>query len=124
MRRIAFVALAVLSASSASASIALFTDGRSMKVTGYKLLDANTIQLQFRNEGWMSIPLARLERIVDDEVVDVEKAPEIRKMIEEGAFPKRSWRYDAARGPIFRSKYDKLIIDAAKKFDVDAGLVS
>src|SRR5206468_72809 len=34
------------------------------------------------------------------------------------------WRYVTARAPIFRSKYDKMIVDAAKRFDVDAALVS
>lgn len=124
MRQSLITILLLLGALPASASIALFTDGRSMRVTGYKLVDENTIELQFKNEGWMTVPLSRVERIVDDEIVDVEKAPEVKKMIEEGAFPKRTWRYDAARGPIFRSKYDTMIIEAAKKFDVDAGLVS
>lgn len=124
MKRLAIVTLLALAAVPAGASIALFTDGRSMKVTGYKLLDPNTIELQFKNDAWMSIPLSRVERIVDDEIVDVQKTPEVKAMIEKGAFPRRSWNYDASRGPIFRSKYDRLIVDAAKKFDVDAALVS
>jgi len=67
----------------------------------------------------------RVERIVDDEVVPVEIVAEIKKAVEhEGIFPKLSWRYDEKRGPIFKSKYDKLIVEAAKKFDVDAALVS
>ena len=123
MKRIAALAIFLL-ASQASASIALFTDGRSMKIRDYKLVDETAIQLSFKNGGAMTMPLTRIERIVDDEVVEVEKAPEVAKVIEEGVFPKQSWRYDAARGPIFRSKYDKIIVEAAKKFDVDATLVS
>jgi soluble lytic murein transglycosylase-like protein len=46
------------------------------------------------------------------------------KIIEEGVFPKKSWHYSEKSGPIFHSKYDKIIVDAAKKFDVDAALVS
>jgi len=101
----------------ASASIALFTDGRSMKVTGYKLIDENSIQLTFKNGGAMTVPLTRVDRIVDDEVVEVEKMPEL-------VAPKRTWAYDAKRGPIFHTKYDQAIVDAAKKFDVDAALIS
>jgi hypothetical protein len=123
MKRIAALAVFLL-ASQASASIALFTDGRSMKITAYKLVDDTAIQLSFKNGGAMTMPLTRIERIVDDEVIEVEKAPEVQKLIETGVFPKQSWCYDAGRGPIFRSKYDKLIVDAAKKFDVDAALVS
>lgn len=118
------MAVAVLAAIPASASIALFTDGRSMKISGYKLVDQAAIQLTFKNGGAMIMPLARIERILDDEVVEIEAIPEVKKMIEEGVFPKRSWRYEAARTPLFPSKYDKLIVEAAKKFDVDAALVS
>ncbi len=124
MRRIAALAIVVLAALPARASIALFTDGRSMKIAGYKLVDQNTIQLTFKNGGAVIMPLTRIERILDDEVVEIESVPEVKKMIEEGIFPKRSWHYDAARGPIFRSKYDKMIIEAAKLFDVDAALIS
>ncbi len=124
MKRIAALGIALFAALPASASIALFTDGRSMKISGYKLVDESAIQLTFKNGGAMTIGLARIERIVDDEFIEVEKAPEVTRMIEEGVFPKRSWHYEANRGPIFRSKYDKMIVEAAKKFDVDAALVS
>ena len=124
MKFIAASAIALFAAFPASASIALFTDGRSMKISDYKLVDDNSIQLSFKNGGAMTMPLSRVERIVDDEVIEVEKVPEVAKLIEEGVFPKQSWRYDAARGPIFRSKYDKILIEAARKFDVDAALVS
>jgi hypothetical protein len=124
MKRIAALGIAFFAALPASASIALFTDGRAMKISSYKLVDDTAIQLSFKNGGAMTMPLARIERIVDDEVIEVEKAPEVTKMIEEGVFPKRSWCYDTTRGPIFRTKYDKLIVEAAKKFDVDAALVS
>jgi hypothetical protein len=124
MKRIAVLAVIVAAALPASASIALFTDGRSMKISGYKVVEANAIELTFKNGGALTMPLSRIERILDDEVIEVEKIPEVKKMIEEGVFPRRSWRYDAARGPMFRSKYDPMIIDAAKKFDVDAALVS
>jgi len=124
VRRCAFAVRSVLTAAllfaaalPASASIALFTDGRSMKVNGYKLIDENSIQLTFKNGGAMTVPLTRVDRIVDDEVVEVEKVPEL-------VAPKRTWAYDAKRGPIFHTKYDQAIVDAAKKFDVDAALIS
>ena len=123
MKRIAALTVFLL-ASQASASIALFTDGRSMKISAYKLVNDTAIQLSFKNGGAMTMPLTRIERIVDDEVIEVEKAPEVAKLIEEGVFPKQSWRYDGARAPIFRTKYDKMIVEAAKKFDVDAALIS
>ena len=124
VRKFALLAATLLLAIPASASIALFSDGRSMKVTSFKLIDENNIQLTFRNGGTVTMPLARLERIVDDEVVETEKTAEVKKLIEAGIFPKTSWHYDARRGPIFQSKFNKIIVDAAKKFDVDASLIS
>ncbi|HEY6141488.1 MAG TPA: lytic transglycosylase domain-containing protein [Thermoanaerobaculia bacterium] len=110
----------------ASASIALFSDGRTMKIDSYKVLSENDIELKLKSGGAMTIPLVRIDRIVDDEVAPPAVIAEVKKIVEEegGIFPKRSWRYDEKRGPIFRSKYDKLIVEAAKKFDVDAALVS
>src|SRR5437867_3818684 len=124
MKRFLTALLVVSAAVPASASIALFTDGRSMKIAAFKLVNETAIQLTFRNGGAVTMPLGRIERILDDEVLEIEAVPEVKKLIEEGVFPKRSWCYDAARGPIFKSKYDKLIVDAAKKFDVDAALIS
>jgi hypothetical protein len=115
----------VLAALPACADIALLTDGRSMKIDAYKLVDESEIQLTLKNGGKVTMPLVRVERIVDDEIVPVEIVQEIKKAVEhEGIFPKLSWRYDEKRGPIFKSKYDKLIVEAAKKFDIDAALVS
>jgi len=109
----------------AGADIALFTDGRSMKIDAYKVSGETEIQLTLKNGGKLTMPIERVERIVDDEVVPVEVVVEIQKAVEhEGIFPKLSWRYDEKRGPIFKSKFDKLIVEAAKKFDVDAALVS
>jgi hypothetical protein len=124
VRKFVLLAATLLLAIPASASIALFTDGRSMKVSGFKLIDENNIQLTFKNGGAVTMPLTRVERIVDDEVVEAEKTAEVKKLIEAGIFPKSSWRYDAKRGPIFQSKFDKVIVAAAKKFDVDAALIS
>jgi hypothetical protein len=124
VRKFALLAATLLLAIPASASIALFTDGRSMKVSGFKLIDENNIQLTFKNGGVVTMPLARVERIVDDEVVEIEKTAEVKKLIEEGIFPKSSWHYDAKRAPIFQSKFNKIIVEAAKKFDVDAALIS
>jgi len=117
MKKLALAITLLCAALPASASIALFADGRSMKISGFRLIDQNAIQLTFKNGGAMTMPLNRIERILDDEVVEIEKAPQ-------RTLPKRSWAYDASRRPVFHSKYDQLIIEAAKKFDVDAALIS
>jgi len=118
--------LLLASALPASASIALFADGRAMKIDAFKLKDENDIVLTLKGGGAMTIPLTRIDRIIDDEIAPPAVVAEVKKIVEEegGIFPKRSWRYDAKRGPIFRSRYDSVIVEAAKKFDVDAALIS
>ena len=124
-RLLPFIALLAL-ASPAGASIALFVDGRAMKVSAFKVVGESEMQLTLKSGGAITVPLARIDRVVDDEVVPAVIVEEVKKAVEKdgGIFPTRSWRYDETRGPIFKSKFDKLIIEAAKKFDVDAALVS
>ncbi|MEA2239220.1 MAG: hypothetical protein QOC81_3944 [Thermoanaerobaculia bacterium] len=124
-RLLPLLALVVL-AFPASASIALFTDGRAMKISGYKVIGESDVQLSLSSGGAITIPLARVDRIIDDEIVPVAIVEEVKKAVEKegGIFPTRSWRYDDARQPIFKSKFDSIIVEAAKKFDVDAALVS
>jgi Transglycosylase SLT domain len=113
-----------LFASQASAGIAVFVDGRTSKIEKYEVA-GEQIHLTL-NGGTMSLPLTRIERIVDDEVVPAEVVEEVKQIVEEqgGVFPKRSWRYSEQSGPLWDSKYNEIIIAAAKKFDVDAALVS
>src|SRR5438128_2107614 len=126
MKRLILTAVLLCAAFPASASIALFTDGRAMKIATYKLIDEASIQLTLKSGGSVTMPLSRVERIVDDEVVPAEIVAEVKKIVEEegGIFPKKSWRYDAASKPIFNSRFDIVIVEAAKKFDVDAALIS
>ena len=126
MKKVLPLMLLLASALPASASIALFADGRAMKIDAFKLKDENDIVLTLKGGGAMTIPLTRIDRIIDDEIAPPAVVAEVKKIVEEegGIFPKRSWRYDAKRGPIFRSRYDSVIVEAAKKFDVDAALIS
>src|SRR5688500_12847589 len=107
----------------ASASIAIFSDGRNMKISAYRV-DEDSDHQTLASGGVMSMPVSRLERIVDDEVVTPEVVEEVKKIAVDGVFPRRSWRYSDDRRPLFNSRYDKIIVEAAKHFDVDATLVS
>src|SRR5688572_16449586 len=120
----AFLTLTLLlAATAASASIAVFSDGRNMKIETYVVED-ETIHLVLNGGGKMSMALTRIERIVDDEVTTPEVVEEVKKIVEDGVFPRRSWKYSEESRPLFKSKYDEIIIEAAKHFDVDAALVS
>ena len=124
MRR--FLALLVVTTfwpALAGAAIAVFSDGRNMKIENYTVQGA-VVLLGLEGGGSMSLPLGRIERIVDDEVTTPEVVAEVEKVAESGIFPRRSWGFDPARMPLFRSKYDAEIVKAARRFNVDAALVS
>jgi hypothetical protein len=125
MKRVLLALAMLLSASAASASIAVFTDGRNMKIENYQV-EEEVVHLILQGGGKMSLPIGRVERIVDDEVAPPEVVEEVKKIVaaEGGVFPKRSWRYSESSGPLWQSKYNDIIVAAAKKFDVDAALVS
>lgn len=125
MKRLLIAMLVAAAALPASASIAVFVDGRSMKVSAFKAAEDGTISLTMKNGGSITVPLTRVDRIIDDEVVVPELVAEVKKAVAQGGvFPRRSWRFHERSGPIFRSKFDKTILEAARKFDVDAALVS
>lgn len=122
MKRLLTAVLVLFAAQSASAGIALFVDGRSMKIDAYSV-EESTIHLTMSG-GVMSLPLARIERIVDDEIETPEIVEEVKKVAAEGVFPRRSWRYSEHSRPLFASRYNDIIIEAARHHDVDAALVS
>jgi hypothetical protein len=124
MKRILVSFAMLLSASTASASIALFADGRNMKIEAY-VVEEDVIHLTLNGGGKVSLPLSRIERIIDDEVVVAEVVEEVKKIVEEGGvFPHRSWQFSEDSKPLWQSKYNEFIIGAARKHDVDAALVS
>ena len=124
MKTALITAVLLLTASAASASIAVFSDGRNMKIESYQV-EEDVIHLALAGGGKMSLPLTRIERVVDDEVSTPEVVAEVKKIVEEGGvFPRRSWGYDEKSGPLWQSKYNDIIIAAARRHDVDAALVS
>ena len=86
MRRATRVAMAAAillgAASSAGAELAVLTNGYRYKVTAWELLtergsvEAERIRLTLENGSSVTLPLVRIERIVDDEITD-EPTPEL-----------------------------------------------
>lgn len=111
--------LMVAGAMPLGAEIALFVDGRSLKIEDYGVR-GTTIELVLPSGGRLTLPLERIERIVDDEVAP----PAIAEAVEEEGLARKAWRFDEERRPIFSSRYDEIIVAAARKFDVDAALIS
>ncbi len=94
----------------------MFADGRNTKIETYAV-EADLIHLTLQGGGKLSLPLTRIERIVDDEIVPAEVVAEVKKIVEEqgGVFPKRSWRYSERSKPLCQSKYNEIIVAAAQQ---------
>jgi len=115
-------AAALCVTTSASAEIALFTNGRTLKISAFSAQD-DSMSLTLQSGGKITLPIEQIERIIDDEWVP--PPPVVtREGSKEGVFPERSWKYDETITPIFQTKFNPIIVAAAKKFDVDAALVS
>jgi soluble lytic murein transglycosylase-like protein len=84
------------------------------------------MKLSIDGHAAMFVPIRQVDRVIDDSVPSGELEAALAKVVYEkrAGSPLRSWRYSASVGPIFRSKFDTLIREAARKFDVDAALVS
>ncbi len=115
---LSLVAAAILLPRPAEAGIALFANGRTLKVAGYEAI-GDMMALRFPGGGRIEIPIQQIERILEDEVVPAIEVVNLPVLL----VPK-SWRYTETSKPLFRSKYDKTIIEAAQRFDVDAALIS
>ncbi len=123
MTRVAPILLALaalLLPAGAHAEIAMLTNGRAIKVESWAIEDGEIV-LALRGGGRVELSLDSVDRILDDEVVPEEEMAPIR---ESSIFPHRNWRFDETSPPLFGSRYDSLILEAARKFDVDAALVS
>ncbi len=124
LARLVIATVLILAAQAASASIAIFADGRNMKIDAYAV-EEEVVHLTLQGGGKMTLPLLRIDRIIEDEIVTPEVVEEVKKIVEEGGvFPKRSWRFSEDSMPLWQSKYNDIIVRAARHHDVDAALVS
>ncbi len=119
MRRLALAAI-FLTALPASAEIAVFTDGRTQGIASYEV-SGDRVHLVLNGGARIEVPILRVERIVDDEIVE---SPE--EVIAElpSLFPRRSWRYEESVTLTTPPGWEEIIRDAAKTHDVDATLVA
>ena len=112
--------LALPVSTAARAELIVFEDGRVVKAASYHLF-AEELEISLPGGGSYRVDLARVERIVDDEVVVdaviVEPDP-----LHPGASYDLSYREE--RKPLFGSAYDAVIEREAKRWNVDAAFVS
>ncbi len=110
----------LLASASSLAELVVFQEGRVVKADSYRVI-GDQLEIGLAGGGSYLVDLDRVERIVDDEVV----IPDIEIKQADGTAPVAydlSYRED--RKPLFNTPYDRLISIEAKRFGVDASLVS
>jgi hypothetical protein len=115
----AFVVIAAIGSSRTEASLAIFQDGRIVKITDYRV-SGEDIELMLPGGGGYTTSILTLERIVDDEVaptaIDV-KSLNSKKLIADLS-------YKLVRKPLFPSAFDRMIDEECRKANLDATFVS
>jgi soluble lytic murein transglycosylase-like protein len=118
----AILAAALLAAAApARAELIVFQEGRTVKAAGYRVV-GRELEIELPGGGSYRVDLDRVERILDDEI----ESPATLEIPEPpaGEPPLYDLSYAAGRRPLFGSRYDAIIVAEAKRFDVDASLVS
>jgi hypothetical protein len=104
----------------ARADLAIFTDGRVVKVADYRV-DGDDIELFVPGGGSFTTSLLTVERIVDDEVPP---PAELKTLPTRDTAIVYDLSYKAGRSPAVTSNFDALIDAQCRKSDFDPSLVS
>lgn len=110
---------AVWAALPAGAELVVLDDGRFYKVSGYELA-GDQARLTLSEGGRITLSLARVAHVVDDEWVPPPPAPEATAT---PALAARSWRFDESQ-PVPQVPYGDQIYEAARRHGVDPRLVA
>ena len=103
------------------ADLVVFEDGRVVKAASYKVVDESELEIGVPGGGSYRVDLNRVERIVEDEIVDACNPSD-------PSLPKLAQNYDLSyredRKPLFNTAFDKVIAEESRRYGVDASMVS
>lgn len=108
-----------LSSAPAFGKLAIFNDGRVVKVASYRV-DGDDVSIDLPGGGGYTTSIYLVDRFVDDEVAP---PPAQLKAVEKKGEPV-DLTYKSARKPLFASRYDSVIETECRKANLDAALVS
>lgn len=117
-----FLAFGLAGMAPARAELVVLTDGRFVKVKAYEVGE-DQARLDLFHGGRITVPVERVERIIDDEVLP-EPEPEPAAAVAEVIVPPPiPLRFDESQ-PVPEGPYGSLIYEAAKKHQVNPRLVA
>ncbi|HEX7184700.1 MAG TPA: lytic transglycosylase domain-containing protein [Thermoanaerobaculia bacterium] len=119
----AFFAWILSGLTPARAELVVLTDGSVLKVTGYEA-EGEVARLTLSFGGRMSLPIDRVERVVDDEVVpEPEPAPAVVAEAPPAPAPPIPLRFSEDQ-PVPEGPYGKMIYETARKHSVNPQIVA
>jgi len=105
----------------AGAELVVLTDGRFLKVRAFEL-DGEQMRLTLPEGGRLTLSLARIERVVDDEIPLPAEEPPAEEVAPE-ARPAFSWRFEESH-PVPSTPYGELIYEIARRHALNPVLVA
>ena len=106
----------------ARGELVILTDGNIVKVTGFES-EGEEARLTMAFGGRMTLPIGRIERVVDDEVVPQE--PEAAPVVAEAPVPSPPIPLRFSEGqPVPEGPYGTIIYAAARKHQVNPQVVA
>ena len=115
--------LGVCIALSAKAELALLTNGDFLRIDGHELVGEDRLRLDLEEGGALFMPIGRVERIVDDEVVRATdlRPPSARR--QRPPVPAIDLRWIAEEYPP-EAPYGDLFLEAGQRFQLNPHLLS
>jgi len=106
----------------ARAELVVLTDGNVLKVKAYEAVGEQA-WIALLVGGRMTVPIERVERVVDDEVIPEPPAPPVADVVAEAPAPPIPLRF-ADDQPVPEGPYGGLIYEAAKRHSVNPQIVA
>lgn len=119
---LALASTGLFGAASVRAELVVLTDGNVLKVTAYEAV-AEQASLTLSFGGRMTIPIERVERVVDDEVVPAPPVEEVAVAVADAPAPPIPLRFSEEQ-PVPEGPYGTIIYEAAKRHSVNPQIVA
>ena len=120
---LAFGLLAFGSLAPASAELVVLTDGAVMKVAGFEA-QGDLARLTYPSGGRLTLPITRVERVVDDEWVPEPEPPQVAVVATDPAAAPIPLRFEETVAKVPEGPYGELIFETARRHKVSPQVVA
>ncbi len=122
-RLLVFGLLAFGGLAPARAELVILADGNVMKVAAFEA-DGDLARLTFPRGGRITLPITRVERVIDDEVEPEPETPPAAPVTAESQEAPVPLRFEEAQAKVPEGPYGPLIFEAARRHSVNPQVVA